>query len=493
MSDLLDSKHFSRDVKQNSIKGGLVNLLTKAVQFIMQIGSTMILARLLTPEDFGIIAMVVVFTGFAKIFSNFGLSIATVQQKNITYEQLSTCFWINFALGIGFMFLVMAMGPVAAWFYNTQELTMVMIVLAFNFFIKGLTIQHNALIMRQMQFKALSVVRIISTFLGIVSAIVFAYSGFSYWALVYSVLINSAAKAIGLWIATSWVPGPFKWSPEVRSMIKFGTDYAVFTTSEYFSKNLDNALIGRFFGSDALGLYSRAYHLLSLINRNVCAPLDTIAIAALSQLQDDPQRYHNYCTRYISILAFITMPISVFMFICADNVIQVVMGPQWTGAILIFRVFAVLSVIQSVVSIRNTILVTTGESVKLRRWGIVNSICTMIAICVGLPWGGVGVAVSFTCVSYLLIYPSLFYCLHDVTFRITNFNNAIKRALCTSILTGALCYPVKLALTNFSDLSVLICVFLAGITIYIMLFGAQVAGRRELLNYFSYFKVAIGR
>jgi len=459
----------------------------------MQIGSTMILARLLTPNDFGIVAMVAVFIGFAKIYSSFGLSIATIQQKNITYEQLSACFWINFALGIVFMVLVMALAPVAVWFYKVPELKLVMIVLALNFFVKGLTIQHNALIMRQMRFKALSLVRIISTGMGVMSAVGFAYMGFSYWALVYSVLVTSVSKVIGLWIVTLWVPGPFKWSEEVKSMIKFGTNYAVFTTCEYFSKNLDNALIGRFFGSDSLGFYSRAYHLLSLINRNICAPLDTIAIAALSHLQHNPVRYKKYCSNYLSILAFITMPIAVLMFICADNVVVVVMGPQWVDAIIIFQVFAVLSLIQSVVTIRNTVLVTTGASTKLRRWGIVNSILTMASICVGLPWGGFGVAIAFTLINYLLLYPSLFYCLRDTTFKVTDFNRAVGRALFASLFAGGLCYVLKITFIDLSDILMLLMITSVGFITYLMFFCLQRDGRQELANYFKYFEMALGR
>ena len=132
-TDLLDFEHLGKDLKRQSLKGGLTNLINKAILFALQIGATMILARLLTPDDYGIIAMVVVFTGFAQIFSNFGLSMATLQKKNITYEQLSTCFWINLALGICFMFLVMAMAPVTSWFYNRPELIPVMLVLSLNF------------------------------------------------------------------------------------------------------------------------------------------------------------------------------------------------------------------------------------------------------------------------------------------------------------------------------------------------------------------------
>lgn len=488
---LLDSETSSKNLKKKSIKGGITNLISKAIQFALQLGSTMVLARLLTPDDYGIIAMVVVFTGFAQIFSNFGLSMATVQKKDITYEQLSTCFWINMALGVCFMGLVMALAPVVSWFYDRPELSAVMTVLALNFFIKGLTIQHNALVVRQMKFHALAVVNIASTFWGMVVAIILAYSGYAYWALVYSVLASSLLKMIGLWIITAWIPGAFKWTEEVRAMIKFGTDFAMFTVCDYFSKNTDNALIGRFLGADALGLYSRAYHLLSLINRNVRAPLGRIAISALSRLQNKPEKYRQYCMRFTGIMAFITMPLAVFMFVCSENIIGFVMGGQWIGAADIFKVFAVAAFIQSVLAIRDTVMVTFGENVRLRKWGIINSIMTIVSFLIGIKWGSMGVAISFTAMTYILLYPSLFYCLRGTPFTIRDFNKAIFSPMFASIVAGVICYLFKDFLTNQNDLlTLLLTACVIGVS-YLSVFSTQKSGRNELIDYFSYLKIAL--
>jgi O-antigen/teichoic acid export membrane protein len=490
---VLDSETSSKDLKRKSIKGGLTNLLTRSIQFGLQIGSTMILARLLTPDDYGVIAMVAVFTGFAEIFSNFGLSMATVQKKDITYEQLSTCFWINLALGICFMGLVMALAPGVSWFYERSELSAVMTVLAFNFFIKGLSIQHNALLLRQMKFQALAVVNITSTLLGIVIALIMAYSGYAYWALVYSVLTTSISNMIGLWIVTAWIPGAFNWTEEVRAMIKFGIDYAVFTVCDYFSKNTDNALIGRFLGADVLGLYSRAYHLLSLINKNVRAPLNRIAITALSRLQNKPDRYRKYCIRYTGIMAFITMPLSVFMFICSEDIIGLVMGAQWTGAAGIFQVFAVTAFIQSVLAIRDTVMVTFGENIRLRKWGIINSIMTIVSFLIGIQWGSMGVAISFTAMTYILLYPSLFYCLRGTPFAIKDFNKAIFIPMVASIITGVICYFLKDFITISNEILRLMSIAgVVGVS-YLAIFAIKKSGRNELIDYFSYLKVAMNR
>src|SRR5215469_17953897 len=155
-TEALRTEHLHADLKGRSVRGGLLTLISQGAQFALQTLSTIILARLLMPADFGIVAMVTALTGLASAFADFGLSEATIQRKEITHEQVSTLFWINLTIGLGLTFLSAALGPVLAMFYREPRLVRIALFLSLNFFLGGLRVQPNALLKRQMRFSALA-------------------------------------------------------------------------------------------------------------------------------------------------------------------------------------------------------------------------------------------------------------------------------------------------------------------------------------------------
>ena len=405
--DIFKSDYLQKDLRSKSLKGGSVNLSAKIIQFLLHISSTMILARLLTPGDYGIIAMVVVVTGFAEIFSNFGLSAATVRKKHISANHFNALFWVNLALGIFFTIIIVLLAGPTAGFYKTPEISAIMKVLAFNFILKGVSVQHRSMLTRHMRYKSLVTIKLLDEISVIIVGITLAYFGLNYWALVYIKLAGSLVAVILIRFMVPWKPGFFKWDNDIKRSILFGKDFAIFTTFSYFSGNFDNLLIGKLLGAEALGFYSRAYHLLSLINKNITAPLSTVAMPALSRLQDKPHDYSRYCRKFTHILAFITMPLAIYMLVFAEFIIGIVLGPQWYGAIDLFRIFAVLAFIQSVAEFRNTVMVSLGLGQKLKKWGFLYSFLAVASFTLGLYWGVKGVAISYVTMSYLVFIPSL--------------------------------------------------------------------------------------
>ena len=354
-------------------------------------------------------AMVVAVTGLAGVLSNLGLSTATIQRADINHEQVSTLFWINAGVGVGVTVVVAGLSPLVAWFYQTPDLVWIMLALSINFFINGLAIQHSALLNRQMRFYSLAKIQVFSTFVGIGTAIVAAKYGFGYWALVLNSLVTSATSVFGTWFASGWVPGRPRFSTDVKSMVKFGSDIVGFNVINYFSRNLDNILIGRYSGSAALGLYSKAYQLLMMPITNLRDPMTRVAMPTLSRLQHDPEQYRDYYKKYISILAFISMPLVVFMFVCSDQLIILLLGSQWAGASELFKILAIAAFLQPVSSTGGVVLLSTGKGRKYLVLGAVNAIIISLSFVVGLPWGPKGVATAYAIVNYVLLYPTLFY------------------------------------------------------------------------------------
>ena len=221
-NNFFDTEYLKTDLKGRSVRGGAVTMAAQGVTFFIRMGSTMVLARLLTPQDFGLIAMVTAVTGFVVMFKDMGLSMATVQKAEINHGQISTLFWINVVLSLGVMLVTAALAPAIAWFYGEPRLTWITLALAGAFVFGGLTVQHQALLRRSMRFGTLALIGIIGMLVGIVAAIIAAWYGAGYWALVIMQLSGAIAGAIAVWVACGWRPSlPVRCSG-VREMLAFG-------------------------------------------------------------------------------------------------------------------------------------------------------------------------------------------------------------------------------------------------------------------------------
>jgi O-antigen/teichoic acid export membrane protein len=465
---IFDSSHLTHDLARKSVRGGMTTMTAQGIQFVLNLAGTMILARLLTPNDYGLIGMVTVVVNFAAMFKDAGLSMATVQKENISHEQISTLFWLNVVISAFLGLCVLCGSPLVAWFYGRPELTAVTAALSVSFIISGLTIQHQALLRRHMRFGTLAVINIVSYVVNLIVAILLALVGWRYWALVGGTLATSLSGTLLTFFFCPWMPGRMRKGTGVRDMLKFGGHLTGFNFVNYFARNLDNILLGRFWGAGVLGLYSRAYNIMMLPISQVREPLHAVAIPALSHIQNDPIRYKKYYIKLITLLSFITMPLMVFLFFCADDVIHLLLGDQWLGAVDIFRILCIVAFIQPVGTTWGIVLVSLGQSRRYLTWGIVNSVVIAFSFILGLRWGAIGVAAAYAIASYALLGPTLWYCFRQTPVSITNFFSAISRPAVASIIMGFAILAVRPYLTNISDIVSIGCSFVIGSLTYFM-------------------------
>jgi len=449
-------------------------MAAQGLKFFLQMGSTVVLARLLTHQDFGLIAMVTAVTGFVAMFKNMGLSMATVQRAEVNHGQISTLFWINVVLSLGVMLVIAALAPVIAWFYGEPRLTWITLVLAGAFIFGGLTVQHQALLRRQMRFGSLALIQIISMSVGILTAVIAAFYGAGYWSLVLMQLATAIASAIAVWVACGWRPGLPVRRSGVREMLAFGGNLTGFNFLNYFARNADNLLIGKFCGSGPLGLYSKAYGLLMLPLRQIKGPISAVAVPALSRLQDDPEQYRRYYYRAISTIAFITMPLVAVLAALSDEIIRIVLGSQWTDAAIIFKVLAFAAFFQPIWSALGWIFVSLGQTKRMMRWGLAMVPLIVLSFVIGLPWGGLGVATSYTvCYLSLILVPSFWYAYRYSPVNLTGLFRSIRcplvLGLCVYCAMEFMCHYVavdSLVLTVVYCCALGISVFLLGLVVW---------------------------
>jgi len=461
-------------------------MTAQGASFFLHMGSTVVLARLLTPQDFGLIAMVTAVTGFVMMFKDLGLSTATVQKAEINHAQISTLFWINVGLSLCVMLVTAALAPAIAWFYGEPRLTWITLALASAFIFGGLTVQHQALLRRNMRFGTLALTHIVSMLVGILVAIIAAWYGVGYWALVIMRLAEAIAGAIAVWVACGWRPGLPVRRSGVRSMLAFGGNLTGFSIVNYFARNFDNILLGRFWGAGVLGLYNRAYRLMMLPISQVREPLHAVAIPALSHIQNDPIRYKKYYIKLITLVSFITMPLMVFLFFCADQVIHILLGSKWLGAVDIFKILCVVAFIQPVGTTWGIVLVSLGQSRRYLTWGILNSVIIVVSFILGLPWGAIGVAAAYTIASYVLLAPTLWYCFRRTPISIADFFSAISRPVIASIIMGFAIFLSRPYLSSLPHIGSIGCSFIIGFLTYLIVLLLVPGGSLLLQEFSSY-------
>ena len=407
-------QYFSTDhVKSNlagrTARGGAVAIVSQGLKFVITIAATSVMARLLTPNDYGLIGMVAFVTGFVSMYKDLGLSAATIQRSEISSEQISTLFWVNLLLSVGLAVFTAAIAPLVAWFYGESKLLWITVITAIGFIISGVAVQHEALLRRQMRYFALASINLASMLMGYIVGILMAWNGYRYWALVGSQLAVAATSSLIIFSFVRWMPGLPRRDTGARSMIRFGSNLTGFTTINYFSRNLDNLLIGRFWGAQQLGLYSRAYQLMGLPIEQINEPITSVAVPSLSRLTDSPERYRKAYLRMLEKIALLTMPIVVLMIVTSDWIIQIVLGAQWAGATQIFILLGITALFQPLANTTGWLLISQGRTDHMLQWGLISGPIIMIAIVAGLPWGAVGVAASYAFTRVFIFDPLLYW------------------------------------------------------------------------------------
>ena len=326
-----------------------------------------------------------------------------------------------------------------------------------------------------MRFGVLAAIEVSSALVGIVVGIVSALYDAGYWALVLMHLSTALARTVGVWLGCRWRPGLPVRGVGVRSMLAFGGNLAGFSVVNYFARNLDNILIGRVWGARSLGFYSKAYNLLMLPLRQISAPMSAVAIPALSRLQDDGERFRDYYLKSLSIIVFFTAPLSLFCVVLADELILTILGSQWLDASGIFRLLAIGALAQPIGNTAGWLYVATGRTREMLKYGSIGVGLIVTSFFVGLPYGGDGVALCYSCVVLLWTWP----CMHFA---------ARSTLVDWKGILGAIGHPLLGALT--AGVAVLVLRFLLRNTLAewaVLLIGAVVMGAVYLLVVFYIF------
>jgi O-antigen/teichoic acid export membrane protein len=449
--------HLLEDVHGRAFRGGLATLLAQAIKLVLLVGSAAVLGRLLLPRDFGLIAMVATVTHFIALFKDLGLSNATIQRPHVTHGQISALFWINCALGLGVAIIIASLSPLIAWFYQEPKLLWLSVALSVNFIFSGLTVQHQALLRRQMRFKATAMISVLSMAAGVTTAIVMASFGFRYWSLAGSEIATSVVNCALAWASCRWRPGLFDRNAGVGPMLSFGGHLTGFTVLNYFTRNFDNILVGRVLGPAALGIYARAYGLLMLPISQINVPLAAVLLPGLSRLHNNPPEYRKLFLRAVGAMSFVTVPLVVFSTFFARDVILVWLGSRWLPVARVFQLLSPAAAVGAMVFAPNWLSQSLGRPAQQLRYALVSAPVCIAGFVMGIQWGIQGVAASFSITFFGLLWGYVWYATKNSPVRFSDVLMSFLSALLPACAAGLVVWNMRwMVLSHASAPSVLI-------------------------------------
>lgn len=431
-------------MRQQAASGLKWTTVSQASRLGTQLLGVLILARLLPPSDFGLVAMAAVVTGFASLFRDFGTAAAIIQKTDLNPRLLDSVFWLNIAFGMGLAVLLGLFAPLIAFGFAEPQLTKVLWALMFTFPVVGLGAVHQALLEKTSRFRPLAIIESTASFIGLAGAIWAALAGWGTFSLVLQALLSAVLTTVGLWVVSQWRP-VFRWdSQEIRGVMGFSGNLVGFNIFNYFTRNVDNLLIGKYLGATDLGYYTMAYRLMIWPLQNISNVVGRTLFPVFSRMQADQGRLAGAYVRATAAIILITAPLMFGFFVLREPFIAVVLGERWQPAVDVLAWLVPVGLLQSMGTTVGALYLATGRTDVMFKWGIAAGLLAMPAFIIGLQWGITGVAAAYAVASLLLIWPSLAIPFRLVGLRVSD----VLLRLMPSLATAAVMALVIAALAS---------------------------------------------
>lgn len=413
----------------------------------MQLVTTIILARLLSPSDFGLFGMAGVVIGFINLFKDLGTSAAVIQKEHTSKEFLSSIFWANITFGFFAMIILFIIAPLAGALYREPRIGPILKVLSIILFISGFNIVQQAILERDLEFLKLMKVEIVATASGSLIGIGAAFMNVGVWSFVWQSLTMLIVSTALLWTSSNWRPRMvFHWL-EIKSIRRYSLNLTGFNIFNYFARNADYFLIGRYLGAQDLGYYALAYRVMVFPVEAISSVLGRVMFPVYAKLQADDAKFRYAYLKVTGNIALISFPMMLGLWVVAKPFVLTVFGTPWSPVILLLLILAPVGLAQSIGTTVGTIYQAKGRTDWMLRWGIGSGTLVVIAFVVGLQWGIVGVTMAYAIVSLIILgYPSFAIPFKLINLPMRDFGQTIWRPLIASLLMVAVMFGLRFGL-----------------------------------------------
>lgn len=465
---------------RRTLHGAGATAVAQVLKFALQFSTQLVLARLLDPAQFGLVAMVMPVLGLVLALNDFGLGQAIVQHTDITHRQVSALFWLNLGIGAGFTVAAMLLAPLIAALYGEPRTLWVTIACASLILLTSLSVVPLGLLNRQMRFGALAVVEVLAMSTGLVSGIVAALHGAGYWSLVIMQAVNSTASMLLAWAACGWRPGPPRREPGVSALMRFGVNLMGSNLASYLSMSADNVIVGVVSGKVQLGLYDRSYNLVVKPLWQLMAPTSRVAIPLLSRLQAVPDQYGRAYITMLQLTNLLCAPGLIATMVVAGPLIALALGPKWIAMVPVFTWICFGGLAASLSSSSYWLFTTQNRTHEQVRVGTVTALISVASFALGAAWGAVGVA-KVSALSFMFLQTP--FAIWAATRRGPVARAMVGGAMAPLLVAAPLCALAAFGVARVwiaPGLGMIVADFTTSYAVFLLVFALQPAGRQLL-------------
>jgi len=396
-------------IAARAARGTVAALVAQAMTAALYVIASLVLARLLSPDDFGVFALAFAVVAVVNIVQHGGLLLPLVQTRTLSRSQLASVFWFCAAVGVGQAGLGGILAPIVAWLFRDPRLTAPIVVLALGYVATGLTTTETALMRRRMEFGRLAMMEVTTVCIAVAVAIGAAWLGAGYWSLVLLQVARQFAFCAVLLIATGGVPRPRLHIADLAPLLQTGRVMVVFEAVAFLNTRVDNLIVGWFAGPATLGFYAKAYEFVVLISNQIYGPIGSVVHATLSRVQDDARRFEMSVRRGVLLTTSIAAPFFICLAAHAPLVVAVLFGEKWLPSAPLVRALAPGAMTMAITASVGWIFASLGTAQRQLPWAVMSSIATVTAFAAATPWGALGIALAFSGCRVLLLVPSLIF------------------------------------------------------------------------------------
>jgi O-antigen/teichoic acid export membrane protein len=439
-------------LSQRVVSGASWSAIARVAIQISTLAASTVVARRVSPYAYGVVGMATLAIGLISLFHDLGTAAAVIQRRDLNQHLLSSLFWVNVGIGFAGTALCFLSAPIAARIFREPAVIPIVRALSASFLISSLTNIHTALFNRSMIFKKLSLIDISSSLVSLVVVVTLACLHAGVWSLVAGTLTSTTITSILCWAVSEWKPSLlFSWK-EVRSVMNYGLNLSAFNLFNYFARNSDNAIVGRYLGSASLGFYQLAYNIMLFPVQGIAQVLAQVMFPAFSEIQHDNERFRRVYLRTCSSIALITFPLMTGAILLAGPLIRTLYGPRWVSVIPVLTILAPVGLVQSILTTLGLIYTAKGQTALMFKVGGTTSVLYVISFIVGLPWGIRGIALSYAIFTAVLLLPSLHITFQLIDLRLVDLGHALKGVAASTVLMAVVVIASRRAVTGYVQL-----------------------------------------
>jgi len=458
------------DLKNKIISGSFWTVFSNVASQLVTFSVTIVLARLLTPGDFGIVAISSVFVGVIILFQDLGMGAAIIQRQNIDDDYLSTSFTVSLLAGVLLAVLLALSSPLIADFYNEKILRDILLVSSLGFILSPFTTIHTTILSKRLEFRRLSLINLGNHALSGLVSVALALMGYGVWSMVLGKILSQPVVIPAVWRIVKWTPRPRIVKRCFLDLFGYSSNLLGFNLLNFFARNLDNLIIGKYLGTQPLGYYSVAYNLMLKPLQLISWSLGKVLFPVFSTIQGDLVRTRSVYLKVLRSISLVTFPMMTGLFMVAEEFILSVYGPAWAPAVLPLKLLCVVGAVQSIGTVSGIIYNSQGRPDLTLKIGLFSSSLIVVAFIIGINWGLLGLIYAYIAVTVPVFFVGQYFANGLIGINMLSIFKALApAAACSAVMVASLAGSKRMWISLSLDIEyVLIALIVTGIATYLV-------------------------